>query len=281
MISLENCKAISLKKIQDSFSRVAGCYEKYADLQNILGEELLEQVLACERDYRHILDIGCGPGRLLKKLKVFFPESRLVGFDLSREMLRQVSCAKIHLLAGDAVSLPFKDSFFDLLLSGATYQWVRDLPVAFREASRILRDGGDFIFSCFGSQTLSELRSCLGIENNPLPEAEFVEEVLKGAGFSDIELKVKRRKKHFDNLVALLSWLKYIGANQISHYQPLLTPARLTQANNFYCSNYSSNGKVYPVRDTKQLTGSATVSNGVYASFEVIQVKAKKAVYGL
>lgn len=259
MILSENYKMISTKKIRDNFSQAAVYYERCADIQSALADELLEQLFAGGWRHQSVLDIGCGTGWLLRNFKRHSPGSRFFGLDVSLEMARLTAAKMVNVSVADAISLPFKNKSFDLVLANAVYQWVFDLGQAFKEVQRVLQKRGYLMFNCFGSKTLRELRCCFGIEENPLPTEELLEKSLVRAGFSDIEFKTGLRNKYFDNLVDILGWLKYIGANRISSYQPLLTAKKLARASHFYYSNYRSNGKVY-------------------ASFEIFQVKAVKAV---
>lgn len=248
---------ISTKRIRDNFSRAAIHYEKYADIQTTLAQGLLEEVGGGGHSTQSILDVGCGSGWLLGELKRFFPRARLYGFDISFEMAKYTKKRIPNAVSADAASLPFKNSAFGLVLSNAAYQWVPDLEDAFKEAHRTLKPGGCFMFNCFGAKTLRELRQCFGIEETFLPRADCIREALHRSGFSCVSFTVRDCDKHFDNLVDILSWLKYVGVNQVNAHQGMLTPSKLSEANNFYCSNFRSNGKVY-------------------ATFEAISVKAQK-----
>jgi len=250
---------ISTQKIRDNFSRSAAHYEKYAGFQARLAQELLEEVIGAGYTANEVLDIGCGTGWLLGQLKRFLPQSRLYGLDISLEMARQARAKIDRVLAADAAFLPFKDRALDLVLSNAVYQWVPLLEAAFKEVHRILEPGGCFMFNCFGAKTLRELRQCFGIEETFLPQADFIREALERAGFSCPEFKARDCSRHFDNLADILSWLKYIGVNRINQHQGFLTPSRLAKADHFYRSNFRGNGQVY-------------------ATFEVISVKAVKVV---
>ena len=245
---------ISTQKIRDNFSRSAAHYEKYAGFQAKLAQELLEEVIGAGYVANEVLDVGCGTGWLLGELKRFLPQSRLWGLDISLEMAKQTRAKIEDVLAADAAFLPFKDQALDLVLSNAVYQWVPDLDAAFKEARRVLKLGGWFIFNCFGAKTLQELRQCFGIEETFLPKADFIREALERSGFSLPEFKVRDCSRHFDNLADILSWLKYIGVNRLNQHQGLLTPAQLAKADHFYRSNFRNNGQVY-------------------ATFEVITVK--------
>src|SRR3989339_1032894 len=248
---------ISTQKIRDNFSRSAAHYEKYADIQAKLAQELLEEIIGAGYTANEVLDIGCGTGWLLGQLKRFLPQSRLYGLDISLEMARQAGAKISRVLAADAAFLPFKDKALDLVLSNAVYQWVPDLRAAFKEAYRVLKSGGCFMFNCFGAKTLRELRQCFEIEKTFLPQADFIREALERSGFSCSEFKVRDCSRNFDHLTDILSCLKYIGVNRINQHKGFLTPARLAKADHFYRSNFRGNGQVY-------------------ATFEVISVKVKK-----
>lgn len=248
---------ISQGKIRENFSRAARHYERYADIQNSLAEELLECLIDEQNVYSNILDIGCGTGRLIVELKRHFPKSRTVGLDISWQMCKASYSKGAKALTADAGCLPFQKESFEVVVSNATYQWIQNLDRAFGEALRVLKKNGVFLFSCFISGTLEELRSCFGITRNLLPTEDALISSLKKAGFSEIEYQIKARSKYFDDLPDILRWLKCIGANQINLQKVFLTPAKLAQANNTYCAKYRNNGRVC-------------------ASFEVISVKAKK-----
>lgn len=249
----------STSRIRDNFSRVAYSYEKYADIQSKLGEELLNGLPIDGYKYKNILDVGCGTGQMLRELKKHYPKSAFTGLDISMAMARVTSTKIKNIVVADAICLPFKNESFNLVLSNVAYQWVFDLERAFKECIRILNPDGEFVFTCFGFETLKELRACFKIDHSYLPREEKVKDSLIKAGFSCVDTKTTSRNKYFDSLVDILSWLKYLGANRMNKGSMFLTPGKLACADNFYRSNYRSNGQVY-------------------ATFEVISVKAKKNV---
>lgn len=69
-----------------------------------------------------IAEIGCGTGTVLELLRRTFPDSRLVGVDLSPEMLRR--CRErfpaLELVRGDAVEPIFEDGSVDTLVLCST-----------------------------------------------------------------------------------------------------------------------------------------------------------------
>jgi SAM-dependent methyltransferase len=95
------------------------------------------------------LEIGCGPGRLLRPLARHFTE--IHGVDVSDEMirlaqerLRDTPNAHAHITSGSDLA-QFPDDKFDFVYSFAVFQHIPSRDVVFnylREARRVLKPGG-------------------------------------------------------------------------------------------------------------------------------------------
>ena len=236
---------ISPVKIGNNFSRVAPHYEQHADIQYLLAERLLEQIKQKNISPEKILDIGCGTGKLTQALLRQYPYAAVMGLDVSRAMVKAAKDKGIEAVSADAQELPFRDETFNLIVSNAAYQWVGNLAAAFQEARRILREEGIFIISCFGKNTLKELRDCFGIKENILPEKGALCDGLIAAGFSKINVERDMLHKYFDTTGSLLYWLKSTGANRIYKSQPRISRGRFKEANDFYSRNCRRNGEIY------------------------------------
>ncbi len=98
---------------------------------------------------RRALEIGCGPGRLMKPMSRYFGE--IHGVDVSDEMIRRaaknledVPHAHPHHTSGSDLA-PFADESFDLVYSYAVFQHIPSGEVVFNylnEAVRVLKPGG-------------------------------------------------------------------------------------------------------------------------------------------
>ncbi|MBL8231896.1 MAG: methyltransferase domain-containing protein [Bryobacterales bacterium] len=106
---------------------------------------------------RRALEIGCGPGRLLRPLSRHFGE--IHGVDVSDEMveraranLRGIAHAHVHRSAG-ADLRQFADASFDFVYSYAVFQHIPDRAVVdsyLEEAHRVLKIGGLLWFQVNG-----------------------------------------------------------------------------------------------------------------------------------
>ena len=93
-----------------------------------------------------VLDIGCGTGRLLRKIAVRWPEAHLAGVDLAEGMVAQ---ARTHtpgatITQAPAEALPLADGSVDLVTSTTSFHHWNDQAQGIREAVRVLRPGGLF-----------------------------------------------------------------------------------------------------------------------------------------
>ncbi|GAB4239151.1 MAG: hypothetical protein Kow00109_13890 [Acidobacteriota bacterium] len=92
-----------------------------------------------------VLDIGCGTGLLLERLREQRPESRFVGVDACGEMLQVAQerrAGNASWIVGLAEQLPFSRASFDVVLSTNVFHFIRRPSVALAEFSRVLQPGG-------------------------------------------------------------------------------------------------------------------------------------------
>ena len=96
-----------------------------------------------------ILDIGCGTGRLLRRMQVRWPSATLVGVDLAEGMVarahKQTPGATIYL--APAEHLPLENDSVNLVTSTASFHHWSDQAQGVREAARVLRPGGLFVLA--------------------------------------------------------------------------------------------------------------------------------------
>jgi SAM-dependent methyltransferase len=91
-----------------------------------------------------VLDLGCGDAGLTQRLAGLGYET--IGLDADRPRLlaaaRAAAPPRPLLVCGDAGRLPLRDAAFDAAASHSVFEHLPDPPAAFREARRVLREGG-------------------------------------------------------------------------------------------------------------------------------------------
>ena len=94
---------------------------------------------------RAVLDLGCGNGTYLAEFRVRTAGARVIGADLSPEMLQAARTrlgAGVGLTRSDATALPFAAGTFDLVLMSHVLQLVADVDRCVAEVGRGLAPGG-------------------------------------------------------------------------------------------------------------------------------------------
>jgi ubiquinone/menaquinone biosynthesis C-methylase UbiE len=126
----------------------ADFYATATEVINSLESEL-RRVPAPQRSQWKALEIGCGPGRLMRPMSRHFAEIHGVDvsdemISLARERLRDTPNAHPHVSDGASLA-EFPDESFDFVYSFAVFQHVpsRDVIAAYmRETRRVLKTGG-------------------------------------------------------------------------------------------------------------------------------------------
>jgi arsenite methyltransferase len=95
----------------------------------------------------NVLDLGCGSGWLSRRLAKLVPQGRVVGMDISDQMIRvarrnSYEFQNLMFVVGEGEEIPWEDNFFSHAISiESAYYWPE--PAAgIKELSRVLRPGG-------------------------------------------------------------------------------------------------------------------------------------------
>jgi ubiquinone/menaquinone biosynthesis C-methylase UbiE len=114
------------------------------------GELLAARVAALAP--RAVLELACGTGRLTRHIAGRLDKAaRIVATDVNPAMLgyakQQLPDEGIEWNLADAMSLPFPDKSFDLVVAQFGVMFFSDRTQAYREALRVLRPGGRLLLT--------------------------------------------------------------------------------------------------------------------------------------
>ena len=156
-----------------------------------------------------ILELAAGTGIVSREIKSVLPDANLVITDLNQPMLdvaaaRFLSAESVKFREADAMELPFEDGSFDLLACQFGVMFFPDKVRSFKEAKRLLKPGGRYIFNTWGEMTANpfamiadECAMRFFPENPPgfykapfsYPDPEVVIADLKTAGWEHVEFE--------------------------------------------------------------------------------------------
>ena len=141
------------KRSKKLYEDIADFYHHVRTKENPKGwfyNELLEMPASLEVlgkvKGKKVLDYGCGTGIYAKILVK--KGAKVKGFDISEEMLKiaMIENPNLDLRQGTGYKIPFKEKF-DVVLAPLVVHYMEDWNKMFKEVSRVLKKGGDFIFS--------------------------------------------------------------------------------------------------------------------------------------
>lgn len=193
-------------------------YHRLSGPQVSWGKKVLARLKL--RGHEVVLDAGCGTGRLTSDLLEALPRGRIVGVDLSQNMLNSARehltadfAGRLSLVACDFLHLPFKQAF-DVVVSTAAFHWVRDHDRLFQNLHGTLRPGGWLEAQCGGGPNVKRLRDRANVlagtskfaryftgfrEPWLFEDAEGAAERLRRAGFVDVETSIEEAPTILEN----------------------------------------------------------------------------------
>lgn len=144
-----------MSSLVNLFDEISKCYDKMNNRIS-LGSHFAVKFLALRnldiKPKTNILDICCGTGDFVRLLNIFYPRSRVIGLDFSKEMLKLAKRKnpKGVFILSDAQNLPFKDGEFNYVTMGFGLRNIADRKKALSEIHRVLMRGGRFLHLDFG-----------------------------------------------------------------------------------------------------------------------------------
>ena len=142
----------------------------------------------------NVLDVGCGAGWLSRRLAKLLPQGRVVGMDVSDEMIRRarrssVDFENVMFVTGEVEEIPWEPNFFSHVVSVESAYYWPDPAVGIREIFRVLKPGGAawmLINYYRDNPHVHQWGGLLEVETHLLSAAEW-SELFRAAGFGNVE----------------------------------------------------------------------------------------------
>ena len=188
-----------------------------------------------------IVDLGCGHGHASQRLSKDFRRARVLSIDLSAPMLQNSRAgrglfSRQREVRADALQLPLPTASVDVVFANLLLPWLDDLPGCFREAGRVLRRDGLFMFSTLGPDSLQELRDAWaqvdsGEHVRRFPDMQNLGDAIMASGIADPVLDVDTLTITYQSVDKLLADVGALGArNSIGDRRPTITGKNRLQA---------------------------------------------------
>ncbi len=143
----------------------SAAYDRLSDPQFSWGMKVLKKLRTLPlRGDEHILDAGCGTGRVTEELLRAFPAATVTAVDASASMVCDAGKRlaafgpRMNVAQLDLLDLA-EDGRYDVIFSTAVFHWIKDHDQLFGNLLRALRPGGTLLAQCGGGPNLERLRS--------------------------------------------------------------------------------------------------------------------------
>jgi len=196
-------------------------YNKHTGFVSALALPVVE--LLNPKENETILDVGCGEGTLAVEIEKY--GAKIIGIDMSAEMIEQCKDKGIEAYIGSVTDLPY-DSEFDAVFSNATLHWVKDAKSAVENIAKSLKVGGRFVCEFGGEGNVHHVVNAMqkvfanhpefGVFQNPwyFPSPKTYKTLLEQAGFGVITIALIPRPTPMDDII---NWLD-IFSNGVTAY---------------------------------------------------------------
>jgi len=126
-------------------------YAENSSAQAIWAKELIEKLGL--QGHEHILDIGCGDGKITHAIASRLPHGQVVGIDQSENMIDLASTAfdedNLSFFVMDAAELSLPEKF-DIVFSNAVLHWIQDHKKVLRRIKGHLNPNAKLLFQMGG-----------------------------------------------------------------------------------------------------------------------------------
>jgi malonyl-CoA O-methyltransferase len=233
--------------VRRQFERRAARFQRHDAIVREVGRRLVERLDVMRIEPRLIADVGCGAGGSREALLARCGGARWVGMDISGAMLAGAVPAsglsrllpwrgpRAHAVCAEAAALPLADGSVDLLFSNLMLHWHPQPHTVFPEWMRVLRVDGLLLFSCFGPDTLAELRracAAAGLDARPMPFIDMHDfgDMMVAAGFAGPVMDAETIRLTYPSPQALLREVAALGGNPRDDRGPGLVGGRRARA---------------------------------------------------
>ncbi|KAF1047721.1 MAG: Malonyl-[acyl-carrier protein] O-methyltransferase [Herbaspirillum frisingense] len=214
-------------------------------LRREVSSRMQERLALVKIAPKEVLDAGCGEGADLPVLQKRYPDAQVIGLDGAYGMLavaaehQRGAQSAVNRLFGsinkwlgtdgaggpelacaDFAQLPLGPNSLDLVWSNLAVHWHPQPDRVFAEWRRVLRVEGLLMFSCFGPDTLREVRSAfesIDLAPHTLPFVDMHDfgDMLVNAGFSTPVMDMETITVTYETPQRLLEDVRAWGGNPL------------------------------------------------------------------
>ncbi len=219
--------AVDRRALRRFACRAAASYAQAAVLAREIESRMLDRLQYVRIAPQRVLDAGCGDADGAKRLAERFPQAQTWALDSAFSLLRAARGEASWLsrlfdrsgpgfICADFGALPLAASSIDLVWSNLALHCAGDPLPALKEMHRVLAVDGLLMFSCYGPDTLQELRSAFAAADRAAHVHAFTDmhdlgDMLGASGFGAPVMDMEVLTLTYADVDALLADLRATG----------------------------------------------------------------------
>lgn len=188
---------------------------------------MLERLQYIKLEPGRILDAGCGAGHGAKRLAELYPDAQVLGLDFAYPMLqaarshgpwlrRILKRGRVDYLCAEFATMPLRAASLDFVWSNLALHCAGDPLPVLKEFWRALKVGGLLMFSCYGPDTLKELKSAFAAHDGAVHVHDFIDmhdlgDMLSACGYAEPVMDMELITATYATVDALLADLRASG----------------------------------------------------------------------
>ncbi|MEO2069611.1 MAG: methyltransferase domain-containing protein [Desulfurobacteriaceae bacterium] len=172
---------------QDKYEWNAEDYARHSASQKKWAKELIDKMNL--KGHEWVLDIGCGDGKVTAEIARHVPKGRVVGIDISEEMIAFASqkfptsqYPNLIFIRMDASALSFREKF-DIVFSNAVLHWITNHKPVLKGIYQALKPNGKCIVQMGGKGNAASVIETLDEIINERPWKEYFHDFSFPYGF--------------------------------------------------------------------------------------------------
>lgn len=206
---------VNKELIKKRFGKNLTTYKQNAIVQKHMSNIILSYLIEHKGiSFNKCLEIGCGSGFLTEKILEKINLNELFVNDIVENSLSQtkISSSKIKKLYGDCETIIFPSNL-DLIISNATFQWMKNFPALCDKIYSSLNSHSTFAFSTFEKGNLYQIKTITGKSLNYYEKSEI--ECILSKNFKILYSASESLSLEFDSAQDVVRHLKLCGVNSL------------------------------------------------------------------
>ncbi len=192
---------------------------------------MLERLQYIKLAPQRVLDAGCGEGHGARRLAEVYAEAQVLGLDFAHPLLqaarrhgawlrRVLVRERIDYLCADLAAVPLPAASMDLAWSNLALHCSGDPLPLLKELRRVLKVGGLLLFSCYGPDTLKELRGAFAAHDRAAHVHGFIDmhdlgDMLSACGYAAPVMDMELITLTYADVDALFADLRATGQQNV------------------------------------------------------------------